>query len=212
MIRSLGIVMGGLLVGACSLVGVRSGTEQPAYQVVVRLEHGVEIRRYDARIAAETTVPMADGQAGRSEAFRRLAAFIFGENRPRTKVAMTAPVQVETVPARIAMTAPVATHADGAGMTMRFFMPASYTAATLPEPLDPRIRIVPVPEQTLAVLRFSGSTSPAAVAAQAAQLERGLAPSGWRAVGTPFALFYDPPWTLPFLRRNEVAVEVAPQA
>jgi hypothetical protein len=208
MIRGLGIVMGGLLVGACSVVGVRSGTEQPAYQVVDRLEGGVEIRRYAPRLAAETTVATADGQAGRSQAFRRLADFIFGANRAQAKVAMTAPVQLEAGPSTIAMTAPVATQARDDSLTMRFFMPASYTLDTLPEPLDPAIRIVAVPEETLAVLRFSGSTGRAAVTAREAELSRILAGSSWQPQGEPVAQFYDPPWTLPFLRRNEVAVAV----
>jgi hypothetical protein len=208
MIRGLGIVTGGLLMGACSVVGVRSGTEQPAYQVVDRLKAGVEIRRYAPRLAAETTVPTSDGQAGRGQAFRRLADFIFGANRAQAKVAMTAPVQFEAGPSKIAMTAPVVTQARDDSLTMRFFMPASFTLETLPAPLDPAIRIVAVPEETLAVLRFSGSTGRAAVTAREAELSRILAGSSWQPQGEPVAQFYDPPWTLPFLRRNEVAVAV----
>lgn len=181
------------MLAACSVVGIRTGTEQPRYEVVERIADGVEIRRYPALLAAETTVPGTDGATARGQAFRRLAAFIFGDNRSGGKIAMTAPVT---------------TGPDAAGMTMRFFMPATYDRASLPEPVDPSVRIVELPDAMLAVLRFTGSTAPAAVARRAMELERILAGSSWRASGQPFAMFYDPPWTLPFLRRNEVAVPV----
>jgi SOUL heme-binding protein len=202
-------VVGGLALGACSVVGVRSGIEEPAHEVVDRLGDGVEIRRYGPRLAAETIVPEADGWDARGQAFRTLAAYIFGDNRPRAKIAMTAPVQVAGGTEEIPMTAPVVASTGPAGLTMRFFMPAAYTPATLPEPVDPRVRIVEVPGETLAVLRFTGSTAPSAVAAREADLARALAGSAWEPTGPAVALFYDPPWTVPFLRRNEVAVPVA---
>src|SRR4051794_22920372 len=120
-------VLGSLALGACSVVGIRSGTEEPAYQVVARLEQGVEIRRYGPRLAAATTVEgSVDDWQARSAAFKRLAGFIFGDNRPQAKIAMTAPVQIAPGSAKIAMTAPVATAAGPDGLTMRFFMPGSY--------------------------------------------------------------------------------------
>ena len=86
-----------------------------------------------------------------------------------------------------------------------------YTRETLPEPEDPRVRIVEVPAETLAVLGFTGSTGDATVAAKEERLGALLAVSTWRATGPAVALFYDPPWTLPFRRRNEVALPVAPR-
>jgi hypothetical protein len=207
-------LVGSLALGACSVVGIRSGTEEPAYEVVVRLDRGgVEIRRYGPRLAAETTVEgTGDDWNARSAAFGRLAGLIFGDNhQPQAKIAMTAPVQVASASGKIAMTAPVATGTGPGGLTMRFFMPASYRKETLPKPKDPRVGIVEVPGEDLAVLRFSGFTGAAAVAARKDELARALEGSPWIAVGEPVALFYDPPWTLPFLRRNEVAVRVEPR-
>ena len=91
---------------------------------------------------------------------------------------------------------------------MRFFLPAEYTVETVPEPTNPEVRIFEVPERTIAVLRFSGSRSSENVARHASELDRVIAGSSWRAAGEPTKLFYDPPWTIPFLRRNEVAVPV----
>lgn len=189
---------------ACSVVGVREA-EEPAFSVVGRVG-AVEVRQYAPRIAAETTVDGGEMEA-RSIGFRRLAGYIFGNNRSRAKIAMTAPV----VQARqaIPMTAPVAQARDAAGRwTIQFFMPAKHAMETLPQPLDPAVRLAAVPGETAAVLRFSGSTAPDAVEAKKRQLLRTLQGSAWQPAGAVVAWFYDPPWTLPPFRRNEVAVPV----
>jgi len=200
--------IGSLLLAGCTVVGVRSGTEESPYTVVERLGDDLEVRTYAARVAAETTVDKS-GEDGRNAAFRRLFDYITGANQRSANIAMTAPVAVADASEKIAMTVPVATAPSGTGgMAMRFFLPAELTAATAPQPADPNVRIVPVPTQTLAVLRFSGSTSDAAVAGREAELVARLQGKGWKPTAAPLAMFYDPPWTVPFLRRNEVAVPV----
>ncbi len=215
------IALGGaaLTLGACSTFGVRSGTEQPDYAVVETIAgrgggEDVEIRGYPPRLAAEVVVE-GDEASARTAGFRKLAAFIFGDNRADAKIAMTAPVAQSDARApaseKIAMTAPVAQSEAGAGRwTVRFFMPGQYTRETLPQPLDPDIEIVEVPGETMAVLRFSGSRSPDAVDDATRRLRAIIEDSAWTISGPPAAYFYDPPWTLPFLRRNEVAVPVTP--
>jgi SOUL heme-binding protein len=194
-----------------SVVGVRTGTEEPGFVLQQRL-NGLEIRRYDARIAAQTTVD-ADEERARSQGFRRLAGYIFGRNNGNAKIAMTAPVGQQRGPSasgqRIAMTAPVSAEAgrDGAWV-IQFFMPAEWTLETLPEPKDKSVELVTVPSQTFAVLRFTGSRSPAAVASRTEELLSTLIDTEFEPTGSPRAWFYDPPWTLPFCRRNEVAVPV----
>jgi hypothetical protein len=202
-----------------SVVGFRRLTEEPAY-TAEPLADGVEIRRYPARIAAQTTVD-ADEITARRIGFQRLAGYIFGGNhagaveqsrgRAGEKIAMTAPVEQSRDGSgeKIAMTAPVAQQADADGQwVIRFFMPSEKTRESLPEPNDPAVSLVAVPSETVAVKRFTGSTDPQAVEANAADLLRTLDTQGYKAVGTPAAWFYDPPWTLPFLRRNEVWVTV----
>ena len=190
-----------------SIVGIRSGTEEPAYTVVREID-GVEIRRYGPRIAAETSVA-TDEEAARNEGFRRLARYIFGANSGKDKIAMTAPV-AQQQSEKIAMTAPVATQRGSADdWVIRFFMPSKYTMDTLPSPKDDRVRLVEVPGETVAVLRYNGSYSPEAVAARTTQLLETLNRNNIEAVGDPLSWFYDPPWTVPFRRRNEVVVGVA---
>jgi hypothetical protein len=188
----------GLATAACSVVGVRAGTEEPAFQVVER--HGdIQIRRYGPRVAAEVTVHGSDEQA-RSEGFRKLAAYIFGGNAGRASIAMTAPVD---------QTAAGEGEAAPGAWTIRFFMPAKYSLEQLPAPKDPAVRLQTVPGGDYAVLTFHGAWGPGAMRRREAELIGGLAQGSWRAQGQPSAWFYDPPWTLPALRRNEVAVRVA---
>lgn len=197
----------GVLLTACSTFGVRS-VEEPPYRAVAQVG-AVEIRSYGVRLAAETVVA-GDQIAARGAGFRRLANYIFGGNRSRASIAMTAPVTQAGGNADIAMTAPVDQTSDPAGnWRIRFFMPTQYTRDTLPEPLDPGVQIVAVPAQTVAVLRYAGVPSASAVRDANGRLLKLLAGSGWDAQGTPMAWFYDPPWTIPPLRRNEAAVAVS---
>ena len=183
--------------------------EQPSFEVIGTVGP-IEIRHYGPRLAAEADMGPGSGiEAEQEAAFMALAAFIFGQNRQGPEVAMTAPVSIEQVTAPIAMTAPVAMEPGERGRVMRFFMPAEYTLETLPRPGDDRVRIVTVPAQTLAVLRFSGEADDEQVAERKAELLAGLAGSNWEPVGEPGFFGYDPPMTPPELRRNEVFVEVA---
>ena len=189
-----------------SIVGIRTGTAEPSFTVQRRV-HGVEIRRYGPRIAAETTID-ADEEKARSEGFRRLAGYIFGGNTTKSKIAMTAPV-AQQQSEKIAMTAPVAAARDDRGQwVIRFFTPAEYTMDTLPTPNDDRVRLVDIPAETVAVLRYSGIASPAAVATHTEELLTTLRDNGFEPKGEQFSWFYDPPWTIPFRRRNEVVVGV----
>lgn len=214
MLKRLAAAIGAVALGACTVIGVRAGTEEPPYDILAR-QGEVEIRRYAPRLAAETLVEGAGGEeAARTIGFRRLAGYIFGANRPAAKIAMTAPVEqaASADPVRIAMTAPVAQAAEGPdAWRIRFFMPARWTRETLPEPTDPKVAIVEVPGEVMAVRRFSGLPSAEAVRAEAARLGEALEHGPWVAEGPILAWFYDPPWTLPPLRRNEVAVRVVPR-
>lgn len=190
--------------GLGGVFGIRVGTEEPLYVHEDDLGE-IEIRRYGPRIAAQTSV-QGDGQEARSEGFRRLAGYIFGGNHRNTKIAMTAPVAQHGE--KIAMTAPVAqTHNGGTGESViRFYMPSKWSMDTLPEPDDSSVTVMEVPAQRFAVLKFSGDRSATAVTAKSAELLTALHGTGFTTDGPPVAWFYDPPWTLPFRRRNEVAV------
>lgn len=191
-------------------VGIRSGVEEPPYVAEV-LAGGVQIRRYGRRMAAQTTVD-GDEEAARSAGFRRLAAYIFGANHQGDRIAMTAPVgqqQYTDTSRKIAMTAPVEQQGkQGRGWVIRFYMPAGSTLESLPVPDDEHVELVEVPAETVAVLRFTGDRGADSIARHTAALRDTLRDYGFAADGDPSAWFYDPPWTLPCRRRNEIAIPV----
>jgi hypothetical protein len=208
--RKLATLISSLVLGGCTVFGIRSGTPQPAYTVTGHIG-ALELRRYGPRLAADVTVPGSEIDA-RSAGFRTLAGYIFGANTKQGggsgTIEMTAPVE-QARGEKVAMTAPVAQERAGKdGWTVRFFLPAAMTLATAPRPRDPAIHLVEVPPAEMAVLRFSGIPGKEAVATERARLLAAIEASAWKAVGEPVAWFYDPPWTLPWLRRNEVAVPV----
>lgn len=202
--------LAGLALAGCSVFGIRSGYEQPTYDVVERIEDVVEVRAYDGRLAVETVVAGGDTDDARSQAFRRLFDYISGENDGDEEVAMTAPVETGEGSAGLAPTAPVAPSRRTDGMRMRFFLPSDFTMATAPVPRDEAVDLVEVPAATVAVLTFSGRWSETNISARTVELLRAIERSHWQAEGEPFQMFYDPPFTLPWLRRNEVGVEVSP--
>jgi hypothetical protein len=195
-----------LLEAAVGVVGIRP-YEEPRYAVLATLPDGVEIRRYAPRLAAQVEVP-GDGAEARNEAFRVLFRYITGANVAAEKIEMTVPVATKPRAEKIAMTVPVATAAGDGGLRMQFFLPARYTAETAPRPADGRIRIVPVAEETVAVLRFSGRGTAEELERRKAELLEAIGATRWRPSGEPAILFYDAPSTPPFLRRNEAAVGV----
>jgi len=184
-----------------NVVGVRL-YEEPRYAVVDRIDD-VEIRRYVPRVAA--TVDFSTRFLDRGAAFKLLFDYIAGANAKADRIAMTAPVAVgpaDLVGERIAMTAPV----WRSERQMAFFLPASYELSTAPTPRDARVKLEAVPAQTLAVLRFTGMGGVAWLRQR--QLQSKLVRSKWKVAGEPFMFYYDAPFTVPFLRRNEAAVPV----
>lgn len=186
-----------------------SQVEEPSYEVIRRIGD-VEVRAYDPVVQAVTDV---DGNFDRvqNEGFRRLAGYIFGGNRQRQAIAMTAPVTTE--PMMLAMTAPVST-TENADKTHRvsFTMPAGMTLASLPEPNDPRVTLVALPRRVVAVLRFSGFSGEDRFKGERETLLTTLGRVGLATRGSLSLARYDPPWTLPFFRRNELQVELDPAA
>ena len=184
--------------------------QEPQY--TVELHEGVfELRRYPPRVIAETRVSGTFGAAGNS-GFRRLARYIFGGNRGRQKIAMTAPVGERPAGRKIAMTAPVGERAEDGGWVITFTMPSGETLATLPEPNDPAVSLRELAATRVAVHRTRGRWTDAKFAEHAAALRAWTRARGLLVAGEPEVNRYDPPWTPWFLRRNEVWMTLMDQA
>lgn len=184
--------------------------EEPAYQAT-QVQDNIELRHYQPVIAAEVEVTGAREESI-SAGFRLIADYIFGNNAPNQKIAMTAPVVQQAAPAKgesIAMTTPVIQQgAGGNRWKVQFIMPSEYTLATLPKPNNAAVKLREVKGRTMAVIRFSGTISDEKIASKTAELKAYIAANKLQARGEPVLAFYDPPWTLWFLRRNEVMLEI----
>jgi hypothetical protein len=188
--------------------------EEPKYDVIEKSD-AFELRAYKPMIVAETLVDGSMEEAG-SKGFRLIADYIFGNNKSRTggseKISMTIPVTMapkfESKPEKISMTAPVSMQESAGKWRMYFVMPSKYTLETLPVPNKPEVILREVPEKKFAVLRFSGFAGEAKVAKKTEELLVWLQAKQIKPSGAPELARYNAPWTLPFLRRNEVMVEI----
>lgn len=181
-----------------------SQVEQPEYQILTA-EGSLEIRSYGAMIAAEAEV---QGKSAINEGFRLIAAYIFGANKTNVKIAMTAPVQQQSQET-IAMTAPVTQQPEGTAWAVRFIMPRSWTMETLPAANDARVSLKPIPAKRMVAIRFSGLANGALIQMKTGELRKYASEHKLKTIGEPLLAFYNPPWTLPFFRRNEIMLELA---
>ena len=190
-----------------TLASTAVAVEEPAFKQVLR-EGDFELRDYPALVAAEVTVT-GDQKEAANKGFRLLAGYIFGGNKRRQSIAMTAPVAQKAASEKIAMTAPVAQTQNAAGTwVVRFTMPGAYSLQTLPVPDDSRVILRNIQPARFAVLRFSGRAQSGDVQTRSGELLALVKSHRLRAIGSVSLAQYNPPWTLWFMRRNEVMVQV----
>jgi len=183
--------------------------EEPKYTVLEKTPP-FEVRSYAPMILAQTQVD-GDLDEASSQGFRLIAAYIFGQNQVSEKIAMTAPVAIEgqeNKSAKIAMTAPVNIEANAGQWAVSFVMPSEYTMETLPKPLNPKVQLIPIPAIKRAVITFSGFYNERKVADKTLELEEWIKSKNLLAAGAPKFARYNPPWTLPFMRRNEIMIDL----
>ncbi len=201
----LAIGFAGLAAEESAMADSYKSTETPKY-AVTKVDGAIELRNYALRIMAEVTVT-GSRSAAINAGFRVLAAYIFGANEGGAKVAMTTPVT--QVPGEtMAMTTPVTQMARDGNWLVQFMMPGEYTLTTLPKPTDAHVRFVTLAGNRQAVLRFAGLAREGVLASQEGELRSWARGQGLKVTAGPFYYFYDPPWTMPWNRRNEVAFVV----
>jgi hypothetical protein len=196
------------LLGVSSLLVVKSAMAiEIAKYTVLEKEDGFEIRKYDPQIVAETFVEGDLEKAG-NEGFRRLYAYISGENTKKQSISMTAPVSQETGSKKIAMTAPVNQEKKDNRWRITFLIPAEYTLETLPEPNDTRVRLTEESGRLMVAVKYSGTWSEEGYEENKALLEEYIQKRGLIKTGAPVWARYDPPFMPWFLRRNEVLIPI----
>jgi hypothetical protein len=165
----------------------RAGYATAPYQVI-RTDGKFELRDYPLLVVAETPMRGADN------AFMRLFHFIGGKNAAQQKIAMTTPVFMN--------------HTAGTNATMAFVMPEKLGTNGVPQPTEAGVVVKQVPAGRFAVLRFSGGRSVSNSTNALAQLTAWLAQEKIIPTGEPVFAYFDPPWTLPWWRRNEVMFRI----
>ena len=200
--------------------------EEPKYTLIEKSDN-IELREYEPKIIAEVTVSGSMDEVG-SKGFRLIADYIFGHNTTAAgsnkEISMTAPVTIKPTSEKIAMTAPVILHQQsqaqaepssdnkqasitGNTWKMYFVMPSEYSLEALPTPNNSAVTLKKIPASHYAVIRFSGFTGEQKVAKKTAELTAWLKKKSISPTGTPELARYNPPWTLPFWRRNEIMIE-----
>lgn len=190
--------------------GTAMATEEPKFTLLQK-DQSFELRTYQPKIIAEVEVD-GDMSEASGKGFRLIADFIFGNNTAQSgkseKISMTTPVAIKPASEKISMTAPVGMQQSEKGWKVNFVMPSQYTLDTLPKPNNPRINIKLITAQKFAVIRFSGLVDEEKMYAKSAELHQWITQKNFKVLGTPELARYNPPWTLPFLRRNELMVEL----
>ena len=201
-------VLGAVIATLFLLMGaqVAMAVEEASY-AVLKSEGQFEVREYAPHVVAETLVEGRFEDAG-SRAFQRLFKYISGDNLSQTKVAMTAPVSQAPAGEKISMTAPVGQRRVENRWAVSFMMPQSYTMDSLPTPNNPAVVLRQVPAQKMAVIRYSGTWSEKNYASHKQELESWMREEGMTSAGPAMWARFNAPFTLWFLRRNEIQVPV----
>lgn len=185
---------------------------------------GWEIRSYPDRVAAQTQIKSVDAESGEKKnnnGFMVLAKYIGVFRAPENKkagggdsegVAMTTPVvMANSEPEPVAMTTPVVMNdaKDGQYETMQFILPKKYTKVEeAPVPNSDKVKLVSVPGKMVAAKSFSGRAQHVDMKKAYEELLPEVQKEGYEQCGTWEGHFFNPPYTLPWLRRNDIVIPV----
>lgn len=206
MLVPISVVAAALLAAWPALVAYEvKKLEKPKYRVIKTLlgkKNKVEIRTYEPYVVAEYEAKEGtDMDRALSGGFRAIAGYIFGRDQP------------ETTKEKIAMTSPVRLEMEGERRhKVSFVMPSKYNKDNLPPCSNQEVNIREVDATTVAALTFSGSRrsiTPKTIEEKKNRILDVLKENDL--VGVPETVMvyqYHPPFTLGFLRKNEVLLEV----
>jgi hypothetical protein len=184
-------------------------TEEPEYELIKK-SGDFELRQYHPMLIAEVLVDGNMDQAS-STGFRLIADYIFGNNITRTgssgKINMTAPVTIEPKSEKISMTMPDTLEKISGQWKVNFVMPSQYTLDTIPIPNNKQVVLREIPARKVAVLSFSGIANVSNTAKRVQKLLKWMDKNNLMPTRSIELARYNPPWTLPFLRRNEIMVK-----
>jgi len=184
-------------------------TEEPDFKILSE-EGEFQIREYDQKIIAQVEVE-GDFDGASSKGFKLLADYIFGNNLldgESKKISMTAPVEMSPLAENLIMTSSIMDDQINNKWLINFVMPQEYSLDTLPKPNNPQVNIIEVLSEKYVVILFSGLVRESSYAEKAELLSSYLQENNYKYHGAIKIARYNPPWTLPFFRRNELMVKI----
>ena len=165
--------------------------KEPKYEVLQSCEK-IELRLYEPFLVAEVECSGIRKEAIRV-GFRILASYIFGNNTTSASLPMSIPVTQQKI---------------DEGWRIRFMLTQTSDLNDLPQPNNQCVKLLAISRKRFAAIRFSGIGNDKKLQRYTIQLRKFAASHKWLLDDTPIFAFYNPPWTIPFLRRNEVLFEV----
>ena len=183
------LILSILFITGCSTVTKisRSGYEEAPHKVLIK-NGNIELRSYSELQLVETSMnPQGEG------GFMRLFAYIDRGNSRSQKIAMTTPVYIQK---------------KNNGKTMAFVLPASMHKDEVPAPTGINVKTGIRPSGAYAVYRYSGKRIDGGSKDAKRSLNEWIVKKGYRSLSEPINAYYDTPWTPPFLRRNELMIQV----
>ena len=184
-------------------------TDEPDFNLILK-EDKFEIREYASKIIAQVEV-FGDFDDASSKGFKILADYIFGNNTStdgNSRIEMTAPVEMEPLAQKINITKPILTEGSDNNWIVSFIMPNEFTLETLPKPNNKSIKILSLPKEKYAVIVFSGLVRESSYLEKEKLLNQFIKEKKLKTSGEIKIARYNPPWTLPFFRRNELMLKV----
>ena len=160
--------------------------EEPIYKII-ESTNNYEIREYKDRLAVEIEYSNQDN------GFRYLFNYISGENKNSEKVKMTVPVTQSN---------------NNKKMKMQFFLPAKFTIQNAPKPTNKMVKLVIIEGGIYAVIKYSGRLSNKNYSKHYKKLTNQLIKDKIDFIEPAIRATYNGPFTLPFLRRNEIMIKV----
>lgn len=194
------------LLGGCSMFGYNAGTKEPPYNTLMQ-DGDYELREYPS-IVMVTAFTKGSFSESQRQSFGKLFDYISGKNISKKSIPMTAPVLMEPIAEKISMTAPVLMEDKGEGWAMSFVLPETYTLQTAPQPADKNLRLEERKNVKYAVIRFSGLFKEGRMSKKSKDLQSWMLKNNLKSLGPALRAGYNPPWTLPPLRRNEILIPI----
>tara|TARA_B110000014_G_C19963879_1_gene498899 strand:- start:311 stop:853 length:543 start_codon:yes stop_codon:yes gene_type:complete len=168
--------------------------EEAIYKIVFQ-NNIYEIRSYSQRLAVQVSYNKE------GSGFRKLFNYISGSNLDTTKINMTTPV---TQSKKISMTIPVTDTNENGNKVMQFYLPSKFTIENAPIPNDKDVELLIVEKGHYAVIKYSGRLTLNNFYKHSKILKDNLLKDDLEILGSAVRATYNSPFTLPFLRRNEV--------